>query len=49
MEAVVVTVELVGGGEQRVRGDQPAGTSVYVRAGRIEDEAPDLPQDSITV
>lgn len=44
-----VTVELVGGGEQRVRGDTPTGTPVYVRAGRIEDEAPDLPQDSITV
>ncbi|WP_018875294.1 hypothetical protein [Thioalkalivibrio sp. ALJ8] len=44
-----VTVELVGGGTQRVRGQATTGDNVYIRAGRIEGEAPDLPTDSISV
>ncbi|OOC09720.1 hypothetical protein B1A74_09570 [Thioalkalivibrio halophilus] len=44
-----VTVELVGGGTQRVRGQATTGDTVYLRAGRLEGEAPQLPTDSITV
>ncbi len=43
------TVELVSGGYVRVRGDAAAGSSVYVRQGRIEGNAPSLSQLDITV
>jgi len=37
------TVDLAGGGRQRVRGDGAVGAAVWVRSGQIEGQAPDLP------
>lgn len=43
------TVQLISGGYVRVRGDASAGSSVYIRRGRIEGSAPSLSQLDITV
>jgi hypothetical protein len=43
------TVELAGGGRQRVRGESAVGSSVWVRSGMIEGQAPDLPSYEVEV
>jgi hypothetical protein len=43
------TVEMVGGGRQRVRGEGSVGANVWVRSGRIEGDAPGLPSYDIEV
>jgi hypothetical protein len=43
------TVELLGGGRLRVRGEGAVGAAVWVRSGIIESEAPDLPSYDIEV
>jgi hypothetical protein len=43
------TVELAGGGRQRVRGESAVGTNVWVRSGMIEGQAPDLPSYEVEV
>ena len=42
-----VTVTYPGGAQQRVRGDSTVGQNVFVRAGQVEGQAPDL--DSVTI
>lgn len=43
------SVEELGGGRQRVRGDAVVGTKVFFRDGMIESAAPDLPEEDIEV
>jgi hypothetical protein len=43
------TVDLIGGGRQRVRGDGAVGTNVWVRSGQIEGEAPALPSFDVEI
>ncbi len=43
------TVSMAGGGTQRVRGDGSAGAAVWVRAGVIEGQAPQLPVEDIEI
>lgn len=43
------TVEYPGGAQQRVRGSANPGQRVFIRAGVIEGEAPDLPTVTIEV
>lgn len=43
------TVQLPGGAVLTVRGSQPVGTAVFVRAGVIENEAPALPTYSAEI
>lgn len=47
--AGTVTVDLVGGGNVRVRGDAAIGATVYIRGGQIEGPAPDLPAFDIPI
>ena len=42
-----VTVTYPGGAQQRVRGDSTVGQKVFVRAGQVEGQAPNL--DSVTI
>ncbi len=42
-----VTVTYPGGAQQRVRGDSTVGQNVFVRAGQVEGQAPNL--DSVTI
>lgn len=42
-------VRLIGGGSQRVRGTATAGQQVWIRAGRIEGDAPTLPGYEVEV
>lgn len=44
-----VTVEFPGSGSQRVRGTAAVDDNVFVRSGRIEGEAADLPVVTILV
>lgn len=44
------TVELIGGGTLRVRGQSVAiGKNAFIRGGVIEGEAPDLPGQTIEI
>lgn len=42
-----VTVTYPGGAQQRVRGTATGGQNVFVRAGQVEGQAPNL--DSVTI
>ena len=42
-----VTVTYPGGAQQRVRGEGTVGQNVFVRAGQVEGQAPNL--DSVTI
>ena len=42
-----VTVTHPGGAQQRVRGEGTVGQNVFVRAGQVEGQAPNL--DSVTI
>ena len=42
-----VTVTYPGGAQQRVRGTATVGQNVFVRAGQVEGQAPNL--DSVTI
>ena len=44
-----VSVQLLDGGQLRVAGTAADGTRVFVRDGRIEGEAPELPQIDIDI
>lgn len=41
------TIDLPGNGRLQVRGSAPLGQQVFVRDGRLESEAPNLPVDLI--
>lgn len=44
-----VTVTYPGGAQQRVRGTATVGQNVFVRAGQVEGQAPDLASITIEV
>ena len=44
-----VSVQLLDGGQLRVTGNATDGTRVFIRDGRIEGEAPELPQIDIEI